>query len=166
MERPCIVRHGLVGVSVPGEIRPLVNRDGDRLCFERGYELQILLVMLVLGPDLDGRGSLKLDERQRWVDRHLFLELDVGVHRAGRVVVLADHVDVVQATENHLARPIRGGQVVGDVFPFMRRDWSAPSMTSGIAPGAISVTVGSTFFISLANISYFSSNCGSAMEPI
>ena len=48
----------------------------------------------------------------------------------------------------------------------MRLAWSAPSITSGMAPPAMSLMDGSTFRISFAKRLCFSSNCGSDMEPI
>src|ERR1700761_6405938 len=106
MEGPRVGRNDLVAVSVATHVSPFVNRNGDRFGTQRWNALQILLVVLIFGTYLYSGRALPFDQRKRRIDRHLLLQLHVCMLCTRSIVVLTDHVDVVETIEEHLAGPV------------------------------------------------------------
>ena len=116
VECPCVGRNDLIAIAIAAEVCPLVDGDGNGLRAKSGNALEVFLVVLIFRADLDGRRAFPFKQRQRRFDGYLLLQLHVGMLRAGCVIVLADHVDVVEAIEEHLAGPICWGKIIRNIL--------------------------------------------------
>src|ERR1019366_5933706 len=110
-EKPGVGGNHFVRIRRSTDVRPFVETDGYRPCFEFGEAFQILLIVLVFRPNLRRWRSFPLDKRLS-TGADFFPRRQIGSLAATGIEVLTQHVHIVETMRQQVAAPVSRREVV------------------------------------------------------